>query len=226
MTANQIAYWQLQETKRSNLEKESQGRDTIRETGRHNLATEGLEGSKQAETSRHNRQSEYLIGVQTAETQRSNKAREKEEHRSNLVSEANKTLDRKSKEDIAQKDRSSRESIAQQGRLHETAEKQKDRTSSENIAYNRDYTSMLNTKQQTGASDMASQRQMAASKYNTDMQRSIQNRRLDIDAYNALINSLRTGTKYMESMGDLFGGSQLDPRSILPNSGVELVPYR
>lgn len=55
MTANQIAYWTLQETKRSNLIKEG-------ETRRTNLANEGIKRSQIYETTRANRAQEALKG--------------------------------------------------------------------------------------------------------------------------------------------------------------------
>ena len=80
MTANQINYWNLQETKRSNLarEAETQRHNTkvedyntgsLLETSRHNQATEG-------EATRHNVQSENLAFITAAEVARHNKASE------------------------------------------------------------------------------------------------------------------------------------------------------
>lgn len=66
MTQNQIAYWNLQETKRSNVSRES-------ETARHNIADE-------TETKRHNVQTE-------TETSRHNLAGESESKRHNIESE-------------------------------------------------------------------------------------------------------------------------------------------
>lgn len=54
MTANQIAYWTLQETRRSNFERERQGRDTIAENIRHNKEGESIGWSNYDETVRHN----------------------------------------------------------------------------------------------------------------------------------------------------------------------------
>lgn len=65
MTANQIAYWNLQETKRSNLAKES-------ETSRHNLATEGKDLATLQETSAHNRATESIAAGQLGEQIRHN----------------------------------------------------------------------------------------------------------------------------------------------------------
>lgn len=63
MTRNQVAFAELQETKRHNAEQERQGRSTVTETQRANLARE-------------------------YETNRSNVAREMETKRSNLINEA------------------------------------------------------------------------------------------------------------------------------------------
>lgn len=60
MTANQIAYWTLQETKRSNLERERQGRDSIAENIRHNKEGESIGWSNYGETVRHNQLMEDL----------------------------------------------------------------------------------------------------------------------------------------------------------------------
>lgn len=84
MTQNQIAYWNLQEAKRANQEKEREARRSNlakeQESVRSNLA-------KEAETERSNRRSEeisakkahqdYVLGsVKNAETERHNKASE------------------------------------------------------------------------------------------------------------------------------------------------------
>lgn len=60
MTANQIAYWTLQETKRSNLERERQGRDSIAENIRHNKEGESIGWSNYGESIRHNKMMEDL----------------------------------------------------------------------------------------------------------------------------------------------------------------------
>lgn len=75
MTANQIAYWNLQENKRSNLANEQIRRDTVSETRRSNVINEGL---------KH---------FQNLEQHRSNVAREDETHRSNRANE--KLIDRR-----------------------------------------------------------------------------------------------------------------------------------
>lgn len=79
MTSNQIAYWNLQELKRSNVARESEtNRSNLAregETMRHNVTQEGIDRSrvsldkaKLAETSTHNRkteaQSDYLLPSQ------------------------------------------------------------------------------------------------------------------------------------------------------------------
>lgn len=73
-TANQIAYWKLQEEKRSNVSRET-------ETNRSNLASE-------AETNRHNLATEEVASGSLTETIRSNLAKEAETNRANLAKEA------------------------------------------------------------------------------------------------------------------------------------------
>lgn len=46
MTQNQIAYWALQEQKRSNREREGLTRMDVREKMRSNLAQEGIKGTE------------------------------------------------------------------------------------------------------------------------------------------------------------------------------------
>lgn len=60
MTQNQIMYWTLQETKRSNLERERQGRDTIAENIRHNRSSESIGWGNLSEGIRHNTMMENL----------------------------------------------------------------------------------------------------------------------------------------------------------------------
>lgn len=73
MTQNQIAYWNLQETKRSNESRE-------KETNRHNIATETEDKRhntvSEGETSRHNKETERFNISQLQETQRHNVATE------------------------------------------------------------------------------------------------------------------------------------------------------
>lgn len=73
MTQNQIAYWNLQETKRSNVAKEQ-------ETSRHNVATE-------KESERHNTVSEGEVGRHNRETERFNISQLQESHRHNVATE-------------------------------------------------------------------------------------------------------------------------------------------
>lgn len=73
MTQNQIAYWNLQETMRTNRAKEDIQTNTLEETKRSNIARE-------TETNRSN------IAKET-ETNRSNIAKETETHRNNKVME-------------------------------------------------------------------------------------------------------------------------------------------
>lgn len=79
MTANQINYWNLQETKRHNLGSEA-------ETSRANKAKEAIDLSKANETARANRANE-------AETNRSNLAKETETRRHNIQDEGFKMMD-------------------------------------------------------------------------------------------------------------------------------------
>lgn len=60
MTANQIAYWNLQETNRANRVREATNWFGATETQRHNVATENLGSATLRETSRHNVASEGL----------------------------------------------------------------------------------------------------------------------------------------------------------------------
>lgn len=73
MTHNQIEYWKLDETKRSNRVNE-------RENQRHNVSTE-------KETSRHNYATEDTANRNLVESIRSNKARERETNRHNVATE-------------------------------------------------------------------------------------------------------------------------------------------
>lgn len=87
MTSNQIDYWELQESKRSNRanEKETNRHNTTteKETNRHNVATESIDLSKLAETTRHNKATEGIQSrqndislLQLSETSRHNLATE------------------------------------------------------------------------------------------------------------------------------------------------------
>lgn len=73
MTHNQIEYWKLEESKRSNLANEAENKRhnvaSEGETYRHNYATEG-------ETGRHNRTTELIDMSKYYETVRSNQANE------------------------------------------------------------------------------------------------------------------------------------------------------
>lgn len=84
MTRNQIAYWELQESKRANLAKEAElNRSNLakeEETKRSNLA-------KETEKVRSNRAEETLRHTGLVETARANKAKETETHRSNVARE-------------------------------------------------------------------------------------------------------------------------------------------
>lgn len=96
MTHNQINYWTLQESKRSNKAKEV-------ETNRHNVATE-------TQSSR-----------ELAETERSNRARESENYRHNFATETesarhNVSTERQTANDLLEKSRSNR---AQEALKHE-----------------------------------------------------------------------------------------------------------
>lgn len=60
MTANQLRYAELLETRAHNRETESQGRTGLSETQRHNKATEGIQTAQVAELRRHNVQTEGI----------------------------------------------------------------------------------------------------------------------------------------------------------------------
>lgn len=78
MTRNQIAYWQNVETKRANLEKESQIRRVNTETERSNLERERL--------NRYNAKVDaYMREMQRIETHRSNIAREQLQQQQNDI---------------------------------------------------------------------------------------------------------------------------------------------
>lgn len=102
MTQNQIAYWNLQETKRSNATREQETNRhnvaTERENERHNTVSEGEIGRHnvvtERETTRHNRETENFNISQLQESQRHNVATENLGHlqlnesvRHNTVSE-------------------------------------------------------------------------------------------------------------------------------------------
>lgn len=91
MTSNQISYWNLEETKRSNRANET-------ETNRHNVVTEGETNrhnvAMEYETNRHNVQTELLTSQSNAENRRHNEATEmvanfnaQEAQRSHLANE-------------------------------------------------------------------------------------------------------------------------------------------
>lgn len=81
MTKNQIDYWNLQETRRSNraVEAETSRHNvaTEGETNRHNVATEALDLGKLNETTRHNQATEGLGWANLNEAARHNVAQEK-----------------------------------------------------------------------------------------------------------------------------------------------------
>lgn len=84
MTSNQIKYWSLEETKRSNRanERETNRSNVAREveTNRHNVITE-------QETERHNRATELLSASQVQEAQRHNMAVELQTDRAQAETE-------------------------------------------------------------------------------------------------------------------------------------------
>jgi hypothetical protein len=81
MTNLQIAYWNLQETKRHNLAYEQ-------ETYRHNVATEDVAIGTLQENTRHNKASEQISWFKETEAQRHNLATEFEINRHNVVTES------------------------------------------------------------------------------------------------------------------------------------------
>lgn len=127
MTANQIAYWNLQETKRTNRAREVLQADQQAETHRSNVSNEEIKRTSNAinqqnvdetkranvaretETARSNRAQEY-------ETHRSNIARELETQRSNLANEAlksqtNQETERSNRANEQIKSQSNRETV-------------------------------------------------------------------------------------------------------------------
>lgn len=140
MTNNQINYWNLKETNRSNLEKERQGRDVIAETGRHNRATEAIDLGKLEETQRHNRVTESQTDRSLSETERSNKVREQlagleyaEKVRSNQAQEALRGVDLNINRDKV--DEEIRHNLAYE-RLQSTDLNIKDASQKENARHN------------------------------------------------------------------------------------------
>lgn len=93
MTANQIAYWRLQEDKRHNLAQEGISGDTLSETKRSNIAKEAETNrsnlAKEMELNRANVTNEMLKAESQAENKRSNLAKERETQRHNIVAESN-----------------------------------------------------------------------------------------------------------------------------------------
>nr|AVD97105.1 hypothetical protein [Picobirnavirus sp.] len=106
MTHNQIAYWNLQETIRSNQAREAETQRTNMaqeaeanrahlaqewETNRSNLARESenerSNRAREEETKRHNQVAEALGWAQHEENKRANLAREEETKRTNIVNE-------------------------------------------------------------------------------------------------------------------------------------------
>ena len=110
MTQNQINYWNLKETQRSNLARETEtnrhnvasekfGYDTLGETKRHNVASENIDLSKLNETTRHNKVSENIDLSKLYETSRHNQAdeantayRNKLQHEGNIISLAMQSM--------------------------------------------------------------------------------------------------------------------------------------
>lgn len=80
LTQNQIAYWNLQETKRANSETNRHNVATENETARHNLAGEQFNISNLNESIRHNK-------VTETETNRHNVVTENETNRHNVAGE-------------------------------------------------------------------------------------------------------------------------------------------
>lgn len=98
MTRNQIAYWELQETKRHNSRTEGQKDVELQEFGRHNVAVEGettrhnvadesIRSGTLSENVRHNRVEESVKQGSLAETVTHNRVVEAESNRHNLATE-------------------------------------------------------------------------------------------------------------------------------------------
>lgn len=127
MTANQIAYWNLQETKSANREVARRNAATEAETNRHNVATEGIDISKLQETVRHNTQqegqqqrelaesvrrnvmSEVQRGQELIESARTHRANEAETRRSNVAQETESRRAHKASESEAKRSNIARE---------------------------------------------------------------------------------------------------------------------
>lgn len=150
MTSNQIAYWNMLETRRANLERERNNRDVTSETIRHNKVYEG-------ETQRHNRREESIGWGNLQETSRHNLAYEKETRRHNVVGERqNKFALRESK----------RHNIATENLSKYNYDLQhSDRIYSANLNYD---SSMYRTNQDVASRRYATDRNANMSKYATD----------------------------------------------------------
>lgn len=92
MTSNQIAYWNLQESKRHNVmsENETQRHNVVteNETGRHNWVTEQISISNLNESVRHNKATEYETNRHNVATEQLGSRTQTEVERHNRVTEA------------------------------------------------------------------------------------------------------------------------------------------
>lgn len=90
MTRNQIDFWKLQESKRSNLANESEARRHNVETEQHNVRvlgeTQRHNVAGESETSRHNLQTEAYQANDLLERSRSNRAQEEIARERNTIS--------------------------------------------------------------------------------------------------------------------------------------------
>lgn len=150
MTSNQIAYWNMLETRRANLERERNNRDVTSETIRHNKVYEG-------ETQRHNRNEESIGWSNLQETSRHNLAYEKESHRHNVVGERQNKFSLKENR---------RHNIATENLSKYNYDLQHyDRVYSANLNYD---SSIYRTDQDVASRQYATDRNANVSKYATD----------------------------------------------------------
>lgn len=91
MTHNQIDYWNLQETKRSNLAKETEtNRHNVafeNETNRHNVVSEGIDMGNLIELSRHNQATEYETNRHNVASESLDASKLQETQRHNIATE-------------------------------------------------------------------------------------------------------------------------------------------
>lgn len=134
MTANQINYWKLKETERSNKVNEG-------ENLRSHKASEALKGRELDEGERHNRAVETTAAFNAMETQRHNIAGETETHRSNVARETETERSNRAREDETQRANLSNEylkglDLAEKAKHNRAVESLEDRKHQETIRSN------------------------------------------------------------------------------------------